>query len=92
MPGAGGLDAIVWLGKEPDMIRAMALAACFFALALAGSSVSLAGSEPPEPEAPPPIDWRDYVDGMDEGDHVVGEELCAAPGAIESVSNLPKYA
>ncbi len=70
------------------MIRATALAACFFALAFAGSSVSLAGSEPPEPEAPPPIDWRDYVDGMDEGDHVVGEELCAAPGATEPVPNL----
>jgi hypothetical protein len=89
MPGGGGLDAIVKPGKEPDMIRATVLAACFFALALAESSVSLAGSEP---EAPPPIDWRDYVDGMDEGDHVVGEELCAAPGGIEPVSNLPKYA
>ncbi len=50
------------------------------------------GSEPPEPEAPPPIDWRDFVDDMKEGDHVVGEELCAAPGGIEPVSNLPKYA
>ncbi len=92
MPGGCGLDAIVWLGKEPDMIRVTVLAACFFALTLAGSSVSLAGSEPPEPEAPPPIDWRDYVDGMDEGDHVVGEELCAAPGATEPVPDLPAYA
>ncbi len=78
--------------KEPDMIRTTALATCFFALALAGSSASLAGSEPPEPEAPPPIDWRDFVDDMKEGDHVVGEELCAAPGGSEPVSNLPKYA
>ena len=75
--------------KEPDLIRTTALATCFFALALAESSVSLAGSEP---EAPPPIDWRDYVDGMDEGDHVVGEELCAAPGATEPVPDLPVYA
>ncbi len=71
------------------MIRPAALAACIFALALAWSSASLAGSEP---EAPPPIDWRDLVDGMKEGDHVVGEELCAAPGGIEPVSILPKYA
>jgi hypothetical protein len=67
----------------------MALATCFFAQALAWSSVSLAG---PEPEAPPPIDWRDYVDGMDEGDHVVGEELCAAPGATEPIPDLSAYA
>jgi len=74
------------------MNRTMTLAACCFALALAGSSASLAGAEPPEPEAPPPIDWRDYVDDMKEGDHVVGEELCAAPGAIELVPSLPIYA
>jgi len=78
--------------KEPDMIRTTALAAGCFALALAGSSVSLAGSEPPEPEAPPPIDWRDFVDDMKEGDHVVGEELCAAPGATGPVWSLPIYA
>ena len=68
------------------MIRTTALATCFFALALAGSSASLAGSEP---EAPPPIDWRDYVDDMNEGDHVVGEELCVAPDTTESVPDLP---
>jgi hypothetical protein len=74
------------------MIRPMTPAACFFALALAWSSASLAGSEPSEPEAPPPIDWRDFVDDKGDGDHVVGEELCAAPGATEPVPDLPVYA
>lgn len=74
------------------MIRPMTFATGFFALALAGSSASLAGSERPRPEAPPPIDWRDYVDDVNEGDHVVGEELCAAPGATEPAPDLPGFA
>jgi len=74
------------------MIRPTMLATGFFALALAGSSASFAGSEPLRPEAPPPIDWRDYVDDANGGDHVVGEELCAAPGATEPVPDLPGFA
>lgn len=37
-------------------------------------------------DPPPFIDWRDFDEDMeDQGDHVVGEELCAAPGAAESL-------
>ncbi len=75
--------------KEPDMIRTTAFLTCLSAAVLLGPGASLAGSEP---EAPPPIDWRDLVDDMKEGDHVVGEELCAAPGATEPVPDLPVYA
>ncbi len=59
------------------MIRTKALVAwlCATMLMATGASVATAG-----PEAPPPIDWRDFVDDTEEGDHVVGEELCAAPG------------
>jgi hypothetical protein len=39
----------------------------------------------PEPAPPPPIDWRDFVDTDVNGDHVVGEELCAVPFPVESV-------
>ena len=64
------------------MIRTRVLVACLSLAVFVGSGASLAAAEP---EAPPPIDWRDFVDDMDEGDHVVGEELCAGPGAAESV-------
>ena len=58
------------------MIRTLPLVACLFAAALAWSSAALAAEQP---EAPPPFDWSDIIDDMGEGDHVVGEELCAAP-------------
>ena len=69
------------------MIRTTAFLACLVAI-LAAPGASLAGPESPEPEAPPPIDWRDFVDDMGEGDHVVGEELCAVSGVTESAPNL----
>ncbi len=69
------------------MIRTRALvaglaAALFVGAGFVGSGVSLAAAEP---EAPAPIDWRDFIDTDMNGDHVVGEELCAAPGAAESL-------
>ena len=64
------------------MNQTKALAACIVAVIFLGSGAALAAAEP---EAPPPIDWRDFVDDRDEGDHVVGEELCALPGMTESV-------
>ncbi len=64
------------------MIRTRMLVACLVGAVFVGSGIPLAAAEP---EAPPPIDWRDFVDDMEEGDHVVGEELCAAPGAAESL-------
>ncbi len=64
------------------MIRTKALVACFAVAVLIGSGAVLAAAEP---EAPPPIDWRDFVDDMDQGDHVVGEELCAVPGTVPFV-------
>jgi hypothetical protein len=64
------------------MIRTQALVACLSTVILVGSGAALAVAEP---EVPPPIDWRDFVDDRDDGDHVVGEELCAAPGATVSV-------
>ncbi len=59
------------------MIRTLPPVACFLAAALAWSSASLAVEEPKQPL--PPFDWSDFVDDMEEGDHVVGEELCATP-------------
>ncbi len=64
------------------MIPTRALVACFAAAVFAGSGVSLAAAEP---EAPPPIDWRDFIDTDMNGDHVVGEELCTLPGAVEPI-------
>ncbi len=64
------------------MIRTKLLVACLVAVVFVGAGDSRAAGES---EAPPPIDWRDFVDDMEEGDHVVGEELCATPGAAESV-------
>ncbi len=58
------------------MIRTTAFLAFLFAAFLAVSPAVFAGAQP---EAPPPIDWRDFVDDMSEGDHVVGEEMCARP-------------
>ncbi len=63
------------------MIRTKALVACLAAAVFVGSGADLAA----EPEAPPPIDWRDFIDTDMSGDHVVGEELCAVPGAAESL-------
>ncbi len=67
------------------MIRTMAFAACLVGAVSFGSGVGLAVGEPPEFTVPLPIDWRDFVDTDMNGDHVVGEELCAAPGAAESL-------
>ncbi len=64
------------------MIRTQALVACLSAVIFVGSGAALAAAEP---ETPPPIDWRDFIDDKDEGDHVVGEELCALPGMMVSV-------
>lgn len=62
------------------MIRTKAFVACLAAAVLIGSGTTLAAAEPEAP-LPPPIDWRDFIDTDMNGDHVVGEELCAAPGA-----------
>jgi len=82
MPRIAKRRAIIAARKEPDMIRTQALVACLSTVIFVGSGAALAAAEP---EAPPPIDWRDFVDDMDQGDHVVGEELCAVPGTTESL-------
>jgi len=82
MPRIAKRRAIIAARKEPDMIRTQALVACLSTVIFVGSGAALAAAEP---EAPPPIDWRDFVDTDMTGDHVVGEELCAAPGAPESL-------
>ncbi len=64
------------------MIRTKLFVVCLVAVVFVGSGAALAASEP---EAPPPFDWRDFVDDRDEGDHVVGEELCAVPDSAESL-------
>ncbi len=60
------------------MIRASVPIACLFVAVFALSPAAVAG---PGPASPPPIDWRDFVDHDDDGDgdHVVGEEMCARP-------------
>ncbi len=75
---------MISFGKEPDMSRTQAFAACLAAAVFMGAGAALAA---PEPEAPPPIDWRDFVDDMDQGNHVVGEELCAVPGTVPFAPN-----
>ncbi len=67
-------------------MRTKLLVACLAAAVFMGSGASLAAAEPEAP-APPlaPIDWRDFIDTDMTGDHVVGEELCALPGAAESL-------
>ncbi len=67
--------------KEPVMIRASMLrvsipVACLLVAVFALSPAAVAG---PDPETAPPIDWRDFVDHDTDGDHVVGEEMCARP-------------
>ncbi len=68
-------------------MRAAGLAAALFVgtgfvgTGFVGTGASLAAA----PEAPPPIDWRDFIDTDMDGDPVVGEELCAASGAAESL-------
>ncbi len=62
------------------LATALFVGAVFVGTVFVGTGASLAA----EPEAPPPIDWRDFIDTDMNGDHVVGEELCAAPGAAES--------
>ena len=64
------------------MIRSTALAACLAVVFSMGSGTAFAE---PEPAPPPPIDWRDFIDTDMNGDHVVGEELCAVPVTVESV-------
>ena len=64
------------------MVRTKVLAACLAVAVFIGSGAALAAAEP---EAPAPFDWRDFVDDMGEGDHVVGEELCALPDSAESL-------
>ncbi len=63
-------------GKEAVMIRASVPIACLFVAVFALSPAAVAG---PGPGSPPPIDWRDFVDHDGDGDHVVGEEMCARP-------------
>lgn len=51
------------------------------AAALAGTAIA---AEPLSSPAPgitplPNIDWRELFQDMGEGDHVVGEEMCARP-------------
>jgi hypothetical protein len=67
---------VVSPGQEPIMIRTSPLIACLFAASLAWAPIAVAG---PGTESPAPIDWRDFVDHEGEGDHVVGEEMCARP-------------
>ncbi len=68
------------------MIRTKARAAGLAAALFVGAGfVGIGASLAAEPEAPPPIDWRDFIDTDMNGDHVVGEELCAASGAGESL-------
>ncbi len=69
------------------MIRIKALVACLAAAVFVGSGFAGPGAPlaAAEPEAPPPIDWRDFIDTDRDGDHVVGEELCAVSGAAESL-------
>ena len=68
------------------MIRTKLRVACLAAAVFLGSGAGLAAAEPEAPPPPPPpIDWRDFIDTDMTGDHVVGEELCAAPGAAESI-------
>ncbi len=56
------------------MTRATTGLAILIAAALAWAPNAFAG---PDTELPAPIDWRDFVDHEGEGDHVVGEEMCA---------------
>ncbi len=72
------------------MIRTKALVAGLAAALFVGAGFvgSGAGRAAAEPEAPPPIDWRDVIDTDMNGDHVVGEELWAAPGAAESLPDV----
>ncbi len=58
------------------MLRVSIPVACLLVAVFALSSAAVAG---PESEAAPPIDWRDFVDHDTDGDHVVGEEMCARP-------------
>lgn len=66
--------------RAAGLAAALFVGAGFVVTGFVGTGASLAA----EPEAPPPIDWRDFIDTDMNGDHVVGEELCAAPGAAES--------
>lgn len=66
--------------RAAGLAAALFVGAGFVGAGFVGTGASLAA----EPEAPPPIDWRDFIDTDMDGDHVVGEELCAAPGAAES--------
>ncbi len=68
------------------MIRTKLLVACLVAVVFVGAGDSRAAGESEAPSPlPPPIDWRDFIDTDMNGDHVVGEELCAMPGAAESL-------
>ncbi len=68
------------------MIRTKLRVACLAVAVFLGSGAGLAAAQPEVPPSPlPPIDWRDFVDTDMDGDHVVGEELCAVPGAAESL-------
>jgi hypothetical protein len=68
------------------MIRTKLRVTCLVVAVFVGSGATLAVAEPEAPLPPlAPVDWRDFIDTDINGDHVVGEELCAAPGAAESV-------
>ncbi len=58
------------------MLRVSIPVACLLVAVFALSPAAVAG---PDPVSPPPIDWRDFVDHDTDGDHVVGEEMCARP-------------
>ncbi len=58
------------------MTRATTGLAILIAAALAWSPTAVAG---PDTEMPAPIDWRDFVDPDGDGDHVMGEDMCARP-------------
>ena len=65
------------------MIRTQALVVCLATAVFVGSGATLAAAEPETPFLPlPPVDWRDFIDTDMDGDHVVGEELCAAPESV----------
>ena len=54
------------------MQRVTMVVAIFAIAVLAGASAATAG---PLTD----IDWRDFIVDDDDGDHVVGEEMCAGP-------------
>ncbi|MFQ6017453.1 MAG: hypothetical protein ACE5KF_04600 [Kiloniellaceae bacterium] len=48
-------------------------------LVMAVSAGDLATAAEPLPDPPSNFDWRDLIEDSGDGDHVVGEEMCARP-------------